>query len=123
MRATVAALCLQASAGSLLLLCGGRRSEQSSRPTTWRATVPRASSSEDLAPEPPLEPEPSAEPSLVPQTLREMEADAELQASLSRLEELGQVALTAEERKQRRRALDALTSSSAASSRDSRSLA
>ena len=46
--------------------------------------------------------------SLIPTTLREMDADPEFQATAKQLREVGQQRLTLEERKNRRRALDAL---------------
>ena len=46
--------------------------------------------------------------SLIPTTLREMDADPEFQATAKQLREVGQKRLTLEERKNRRRALDAL---------------
>ena len=46
--------------------------------------------------------------SLIPTTLREMDADPEFQATAKQLREAGQQRLTLEERKNRRRALDAL---------------
>lgn len=46
--------------------------------------------------------------SLIPDTLKGMEGDAEFQRAARELRELGQAALTAEERKKRRRALDRL---------------
>lgn len=46
--------------------------------------------------------------SLVPETLKEMETDVDFQRTKQALLDRGQAALTAEERKQRRRALDKL---------------
>ncbi len=47
-------------------------------------------------------------PSLVPETLREMEQDTELQAQLAALQQQGQAALTRQEKLQRQRSLDKL---------------
>ena len=50
----------------------------------------------------------SLQGSLVPETLRDMMADEQFQATQKALKAKGQLALTKEERKQRQRALDAL---------------
>ena len=49
---------------------------------------------------------PSARTSLIPETLEDMQQDAEFQQTAERLARLGQGAITREERRQRQRSLD-----------------
>lgn len=45
---------------------------------------------------------------MIPETLKEMETDTELQTNMAKLQSMGQAALTREERVKRQRSLDSL---------------